>query len=118
MCGGQGNDNSSFCAGIGIHTTCNIWAIPCQITEKKMKHKIFFFLLSNSHKPVVRPSVCPSVRQIHLWARRALQASAGVRKGGLNFLVYLYKQKNMVKFHIFDPDLFSYLEESLNVGLI
>ena len=28
--------------------------------------------LSNSLKPIVRPSVCSSVRQSHFWARRAL----------------------------------------------
>ena len=43
--------------------------------------------LSNSLKPIVRPSV----RQNHLWAQRALQPSAGAIKkhpvGGLNFLV-------------------------------
>ena len=43
--------------------------------------------LSNSLKPIVRPSV----RQNHLWARRPSQPSTEARKklpvGGLNFLV-------------------------------
>ena len=46
---------------------------------------------SNSLKPVVRPSVSPSIRQNHLWAQMALQPSSEARKkppvGGLNFLV-------------------------------
>ena len=50
--------------------------------------------LFNSLKPVVWAFVRPFVRQNHLWARRALQPSAGARKkapvGGLNFLVYRY----------------------------
>ena len=80
-------------------------------------------ITSNSLKPVVRPSVrpavCSSVRQKHLWARRALQPSAGGRKkpsiGGLNFLVTynLYQALRSSTCTIFGTYYFSWDWENL-----